>query len=125
MLLALVFRGVAFEFRYQDREHRAVLGPRLLLRLGCRDFCAGHGARRLHPGLRGRRTAVRRRLLDCFTLFSVFTGFALMFGYGLLGAGWLVIKTEGDLQDWARAGRALCLIGVAASRSWSSACGRR
>ena len=40
---------------------------------------------------------------DCFTPFSIFTGVALMFGYALLGAGWLVIKTEGALQDWARA----------------------
>jgi cytochrome bd ubiquinol oxidase subunit II len=35
-----------------------------------------------------------------------------MFGYALLGAGWLVIKTEGDLQDWARALGRVCLIGV-------------
>ena len=36
MLLALVFRGVAFEFRFRDAEHRDLLGPRLLLRLGDR-----------------------------------------------------------------------------------------
>jgi cytochrome d ubiquinol oxidase subunit II len=36
----------------------------------------------------------------------------LMFGYGLLGAGWLVIKTEGALQDWARALGRWCLIGT-------------
>jgi cytochrome bd ubiquinol oxidase subunit II len=36
----------------------------------------------------------------------------LLFGYSLLGAGWLILKTEGDLQQWARrAGRA-CLIAV-------------
>jgi cytochrome d ubiquinol oxidase subunit II len=35
-----------------------------------------------------------------------------MFGYALLGAGWLVIKTEGTLQDWARALGRRCLIGV-------------
>jgi cytochrome d ubiquinol oxidase subunit II len=49
---------------------------------------------------------------DCFTLFSTFTGVALMFGYALLGAGWLVIKTEGALQDWARALGRRCLIGT-------------
>jgi cytochrome d ubiquinol oxidase subunit II len=37
---------------------------------------------------------------------------ALLFGYGLLGAGWLIIKTEGALQDWARRQGRLCLIGV-------------
>jgi cytochrome d ubiquinol oxidase subunit II len=49
---------------------------------------------------------------DCFTLFSVFTGIALMFGYALLGAGWLVIKTDGALQDWARALGRRALIGT-------------
>ena len=39
---------------------------------------------------------------DCFTPFSLLTGVALVFGYGLLGAGWLILKTEGALQDWAR-----------------------
>ena len=49
---------------------------------------------------------------DCFTPFSIFCGVALMFGYALLGAGWLTIKTEGALQDWARALGRKCLIGT-------------
>ena len=36
------------------------------------------------------------------TPFALLTGIALMFGYSLLGAGWLILKTEGDLQQWAR-----------------------
>ena len=40
---------------------------------------------------------------------------ALLFGYGLLGAGWLVLKTEGDLQDWARRLGRWCLLGVVAA----------
>ena len=45
---------------------------------------------------------------DCFTPFSIFTGVGLMFGYALLGAGWLVMKTEGDLAGLgARAWAAL------------------
>jgi cytochrome d ubiquinol oxidase subunit II len=42
----------------------------------------------------------------------VFTGVALMLGYALLGAGWLVIKTEGALRDWARALARRALIGT-------------
>jgi cytochrome d ubiquinol oxidase subunit II len=49
---------------------------------------------------------------DCFTPFSIFTGVGLVSGYALLGAGWLVIKTEGALQDWARALGRRCLIGT-------------
>jgi cytochrome d ubiquinol oxidase subunit II len=43
------------------------------------------------------------------------TGLALLFGYSLLGAGWLIIKTEGALQDWARRQGRRCLIGVIAA----------
>lgn len=40
--------------------------------------------------------------MDWLTPFSLFTGLSLLIGYGLLGACWLVLKTEGDLQDRAR-----------------------
>ena len=63
MLLALVFRGVAFEFRFKRRRLRTLLGPRLLRRIGGRDVRAGRGARRLHPGLQGRWPTFRRHLV--------------------------------------------------------------
>lgn len=50
--------------------------------------------------------------VDFLTPFSILTGLALLFGYGLLGAGWLIIKTEGALREWARRQGRLCLIGV-------------
>ena len=40
--------------------------------------------------------------LDFLTPFSLLTGLALIFGYSLLGAGWLILKTEGDIQERAR-----------------------
>ena len=40
------------------------------------------------------------------------TGFALLFGYGLLGAGWLILKTEGAVQAAARRHGRVCLVGV-------------
>jgi cytochrome d ubiquinol oxidase subunit II len=46
------------------------------------------------------------------TPFSVLTGIALVFGYGLLGAGWLVLKTEGPIQQRARHYGRLWLAGV-------------
>jgi cytochrome bd ubiquinol oxidase subunit II len=49
---------------------------------------------------------------DWVTPFALLTGVALMFGYGLLGACWLVLKTEGGLQDWARRAARICLIAV-------------
>jgi cytochrome bd ubiquinol oxidase subunit II len=52
---------------------------------------------------------------DWLTPFSVLTGISLMLGYGLLGAGWLILKTEGDLQAWARRMGRRCFVGVLAA----------
>jgi cytochrome d ubiquinol oxidase subunit II len=52
---------------------------------------------------------------DFLTPFSVLTGIALLFGYGLLGAGWLILKTEGGVQDRARIQGRVCLFGVFAA----------
>ena len=76
MLVGLIFRGVAFEFRFKaDAQHAPLLGQGLRLRLDHRDLRPGRGARRLHPGLRGRRTApIAGGALDWLTPFRVFTG---------------------------------------------------
>ena len=50
--------------------------------------------------------------LDCFTPFCVLVGVCLVFGYALLGAGWLVLKTEGAMQSWARALGRWAFLGV-------------
>ena len=115
MLLALVFRGVAFEFRYRDAERRG---------LWDHGFCYGSAVAAFAQGvvlgafIQGFRVEGRQFVggsLDFLTPFSVFTGVALLFGYSLLGAGWLVLKTEGDLQQWARRLGRRCLVGVLAA----------
>ena len=112
MLLALVFRGVAFEFRFKR--------PRLR-RFWDRAFCAGSAVATFAQGtvlgafIQGFKVNGRHftgTSFDWVTPFVLLTGVALMFGYGLLGAGWLVLKTEGDLQNWARRSGRVCLIGV-------------
>jgi cytochrome d ubiquinol oxidase subunit II len=102
MLLALVFRGVAFEFRYRDAERRTVWDYAF-----CYGSVIGAFAQGVVLGAFIQGFAVDGRhfsggSLDCFTPFSLVTGVALVFGYALLGAGWLILKTEGALQDWAR-----------------------
>lgn len=52
---------------------------------------------------------------DWLTPFSIVTGVSLMFGYSLLGAGWLIIKTDGELQAWSRHAGRICLIGTTAA----------
>ena len=112
MLLALVFRGVAFEFRYRDAPHRTVWDYAFNYGSAVATFAQGIV---LGAFIQGFETAGRRFAggsFDCFTPFSIFTGVALLFGYGLLGAGWLVLKTEGDLQDWARRFGRWAFVGV-------------
>ncbi len=112
MLLALIFRGVAFEFRFRDAEH---------VTFWDHAFCFGSGIATFSQGvilgafIQGFKIEGRHFIgtsFDCFTSFSVFTGIALVFGYGLLGAGWLIFKTEGALQESARRQGRLCFLMV-------------
>ena len=112
MLLALVFRGVAFEFRYRDAEHRTFWDYGFCYGSALGAFAQGVVLGAFIQGFEvdGRRFAGGS--LDCFTPFSLLTGVALMFGYALLGAGWLVLKTEGPLQAMARRLGRYAFLGV-------------
>src|SRR5258707_14938006 len=112
MLLALIFRGLAFEFRYRDAEHRTFWDHGFAYGSALAAFAQGVVLGAFIQGFHVEGRHFAGGSFDCFTLFSAFTGIALMFGYGLLGAGWLVIKTDGALQDWARALGRRSLIGT-------------
>jgi cytochrome bd ubiquinol oxidase subunit II len=105
LLFALVFRGVAFEFRPQARwrapwDWSFSLGS--LLATAAQGAMLGSFVMGVKPGA---------GLSGWFGLFSVFTSAGLIAGYALLGAAWLVYKTEGALQDWAyRIARRLLLV---------------
>jgi cytochrome d ubiquinol oxidase subunit II len=113
MLLALIFRGLAFEFRYRNAEHRTFWDHGFAYGSALAAFAQGVVLGAFIQGFHVEGRHFAGSSFDCFTLFSLFTGVALMFGYALLGAGWLVIKTEGALQDWARALGRRSLIGTA------------
>ena len=100
MLVALVFRGVAFEMRFRVEGE----GPRLRWDRSfswgsyAAAFCQGICLGALVQGIRVEGRAYAGGWWDWLTLFSVVTGLALVAGYGLLGACWLIWKTEGELQ---------------------------
>ena len=101
MLLGLVFRGVAFEFRWRTQSERnrwdlAFTGGSLLASLA-QGVALGAILQGIH--VEGRHYA--GGWWDWLTPFSVLTGAALVIGYALLGATWLVMKTEGALRDRA------------------------
>lgn len=112
MLLALVFRGVAFEFHFRDAVHATFWDHAFSIGSLIATFAQGVVLGAFIQGFSviGRNFAGHS--WDCFTLFSCFTGVALVFGYGLLGSGWLILKTEGALQRTARRQGQWCLIGV-------------
>jgi cytochrome bd ubiquinol oxidase subunit II len=112
MLLALIFRGLAFELRYRDAEHRTFWDHGFAYGSALASFAQGVVLGAFIQGFHVEGRHFAGRSLDCFTPFSVFTGVALMFGYTLLGAGWLVIKTDGALQDWARVLGRRALVGT-------------
>ncbi len=112
MLLALIFRGVAFEFRYKDAEHRTFWDHAFCYGSGLATFAQGVVLGAFIQGFQIQGRQFAGSSFDCFTPFSFFTGIALLFGYGLLGAGWLVLKTQGALQDWARKYGRGCFLGV-------------
>ena len=101
MLLGLVFRGVAFEFRWRTRSQRNLWDI---------AFAGGSALATLAQGvalgaiLQGVVVSGRQYgggWWDWLTPFSMLTGVALVVGYSLLGATWLVLKTEGELRDRA------------------------
>ena len=99
--LALAFRGVAFEFRYRDAVHRTFWDHGFSYGSAVAAFAQGVMLGAFIQGFRVDGRAFAGSAFDFLTPFSIVTGIALIFGYGLLGAGWLVLKTEGDLREWA------------------------
>ena len=101
MLIALIFRGVAFEFRFKAKTSRYLWDHAFhygaIIATVSQGIVLGAFIQGIH--VEGRRFA--GGAFDWLTPFSFLVAMGLVFGYGLLGATWLVLKTEGDLQAWA------------------------
>jgi cytochrome d ubiquinol oxidase subunit II len=102
MLLGLVFRGVAFEFRWRDPAHRRLWDLGFFLGSLVATFAQGVTLGALLEGISVTGRAYSGGWFDWLTPFSLLTGASLVIGYALLGACWLIWKTEGPLQAEAR-----------------------
>ena len=98
MLLALVFRGVAFEFRWRDPRHRAFWDLAFTAGSVTAAFAQGVALGALLQGVRVANRAYAGGWLDWLTPFTLLTGASVIAGYALLGACWLIWKTEGETQ---------------------------
>ncbi|WP_293794785.1 cytochrome d ubiquinol oxidase subunit II [uncultured Bosea sp.] len=102
MLLGLVFRGVAFEFRWRDPRHRPLWDVAFCLGSFVAAFTQGVTLGAILQGIHVEQNAYAGGWLDWLSPFSLLTGIAVVIGYGLLGATWLIWKTEGSSQHHAR-----------------------
>jgi cytochrome d ubiquinol oxidase subunit II len=110
-----VFRGVAFEFRWRAVRKQpwdwAFAGGSIVA-----AFAQGVALGALVQGIPVSDRAYAGGWWDWLSPFSLVTGLALVEGYALLGATWLVLKTTGEIQDrarrlaWFTGAGTLCLI---------------
>lgn len=118
MLLALVFRGVSFEYRWRDPRHRGLWDVTFFGGSLVAALCQGIALGALVQGIKVEGRAYAGGWFDWLSPFSLMTGVAVVIGYALLGACWLVMKTEGDIHHHMRrlarplALGTLALIGV-------------
>jgi cytochrome d ubiquinol oxidase subunit II len=115
MLLALVFRGVAFEFRWKSHARKYLWDWAFAGGSTVATFAQGVALGALVQGIPVANRAYAGGWWDWLTPFSLLTGFALVVGYALLGATWLILKTDDDVQRLARKaafGLALALLGL-------------
>src|SRR5215471_12823301 len=115
MLLALIFRGVAFEFRSRDAANKTFWDRAFSYGSAIATFAQGMVLGNFIQGFRVVDRQFAGTSFDFVNPFALFTGVALMFGYSLLGAGWLILKTEGSVQAAARRHGRVCLLGVLVS----------
>jgi cytochrome d ubiquinol oxidase subunit II len=102
MLLGLVFRGVAFEFRFKANTSKRLWDIAFHAGSLLATFSQGVVLGGFVQGVAVEGRSFNGGALDWLTAFSVMTGLALVCGYALLGSTWLVMKTEDDTQKWAR-----------------------
>jgi cytochrome d ubiquinol oxidase subunit II len=98
LLVSLIFRGVAFEFRFKAQRSQFVWDIAFAVGSTLAAFTQGIILGTFVKGY-GDHLPLAHSAYQWLTPFSVFTGFAVVCGYALLGATWLIIKTEGSLQD--------------------------
>jgi cytochrome d ubiquinol oxidase subunit II len=111
MLLGLIFRGVAFEFRFRTERWRVVWDRGFALGSAIAALMQGIALGALVQGIDVEGRQYAGGWWDWLTPFSVVTGIAVLVGYALLGATWLNLKTTGSIQKQSR--RIALLAGIA------------
>jgi cytochrome d ubiquinol oxidase subunit II len=99
MLAGLIWRGVAFEFRFKaDEAHRPFWDKAFAWGSYIATFCQGVALGSFIDGFEVSRGVFDGGPFDWLRPFSPFTGLGLLVAYALLGCTWLIMKTDGELQ---------------------------
>jgi cytochrome d ubiquinol oxidase subunit II len=101
MLAGLIFRGVAFEFRFKAKTSKHLWSWSFCVGSIVASFAQGAVVGAYIQGFETEGFAYSGGALDWLTPFTVFTGLGLVAGYALLGSTWLILKTEGEVQEFA------------------------
>ncbi len=111
MLFALIFRGIAFTFRFQTAGHRRVWDWAFALGSLSAAFAQGLILGGVVQGVPVVAGAFAGGPFTFLNVEGILCGLGLVAGYALLGAGWLIWKTNGATQTFGReAGRAALLV---------------
>lgn len=112
MLLGLIFRGVAFEYRWRTKRYENLWNWAFTGGSAVAAFAQGVALGALVQGIPVENRAYAGGWWDWLTPFSLATGLAVLVGYALLGATWLVMKTTGELAEQARRYAYLTAVGT-------------
>ncbi|MGM0454479.1 MAG: cytochrome d ubiquinol oxidase subunit II, partial [Thermodesulfobacteriota bacterium] len=111
MLLGLIFRGVAFEFRFKaSQKHRRMWDRSFHFGSLVAAFMQGVIVGAFVQGIEVTGRSYAGGAFDWLNAYSLITGIAVIVGYALLGGTWVVIKTEGQTRDWARRSASYMLV---------------
>lgn len=100
MLAGLIFRGVAFEFRFKAGASRNLWNWAFAGGSMVATFAQGAVVGAYIEGFNTVDGRYVGGALDWLTPFTVLTGLGLVAGYALLGSTWLIMKTVGHIQQW-------------------------
>ncbi len=101
LLAGLIFRGIAFEFRFKSNKNRRWWDRSFSIGSTVAAFAQGAVVGAYIQGFEVVDRQYAGGAFDWLSLFTVMTGLGVVTGYALLGATWTVMKTEGETQTWA------------------------
>ena len=114
-LFGLILRGVAFEFRHRAERSTGLWNASFAIGSTLAAFSQGVILGAFIQGFDLSGVTFVGGPFDWLSPFTIVIGVAMVVGYGLLGATWLIMKTSGDFQDWCYGAAIKLAVGVLAA----------